>query len=68
MPLQQAFEPLLKFNAAMRRVYTVMESIIQKALNGNLRTVARLIRNIDDGVPELRRYLKERYPKLDLSK
>ena len=68
MPLQQAFEPLLKFKAATRRVYTVMESIIQKALDGNLRTVARLIRDIDDGVPELRRYLKERYPKLDLSK
>jgi len=38
-----------------------MESIIQKVLDGDIRTVARLIRNIDDGVPEVRQYLKELY-------
>ncbi len=34
----------------------------QKILNGDLRTVARLIRDIDDGLPEARRLLKELYP------
>lgn len=38
-----------------------MESIIDKVLAGDIRTVARLIRNIDDGVPEVRQYLKELY-------
>ena len=38
-----------------------MQSIIQKVLAGDVRTVARLIRDIDDGAPEVRSYLKELY-------
>lgn len=34
----------------------------QKILDGDLRTVARLIRDIDDGLPEARLILKELYP------
>jgi LAO/AO transport system kinase len=34
----------------------------QKILNGDLRTVARMIRDIDDGLPEARAILKELYP------
>lgn len=34
----------------------------QKVIDGDLRTVARLIRDIDDGLPEARRMLKELYP------
>jgi LAO/AO transport system kinase len=40
----------------------MMESIVEKVLAGDIRTVARLIRNIDDGVPGVRQYLKELYP------
>jgi LAO/AO transport system kinase len=38
-----------------------MESIIKKVLEGDVRTVARLIRDIDDGLPEVRSCLKELY-------
>lgn len=34
----------------------------QKVIDGDLRTVARLIRDIDDGLPEARGMLKELYP------
>ena len=34
----------------------------QKILNGDLRAVARLIRDIDDGLPQARQVLKELYP------
>jgi LAO/AO transport system kinase len=40
----------------------MMKSIIDKVLAGDIRTVARLIRNIDDGAPEVRQYLKALYP------
>jgi LAO/AO transport system kinase len=39
----------------------MMESIVNKVLAGDIRTVARLIRDIDDGVPEMRQYLKALY-------
>ena len=38
-----------------------MESIVDKVLAGDIRTVARLIRDIDDGMPEVRQYLKALY-------
>jgi LAO/AO transport system kinase len=38
-----------------------METIIKKVLEGDVRTVARLIRDIDDGLPEVRSCLKELY-------
>ena len=37
------------------------KSIVDKVLAGDIRTVARLIRDIDDGVPEVRQYLKALY-------
>ena len=36
-------------------------SIVDKVLAGDIRTVARLIRDIDDGMPEVRQYLKALY-------
>jgi GTPase len=39
----------------------MMKSIVDKVLAGDIRTVARLIRNIDDGEPEVRQWLKELY-------
>ena len=37
------------------------KSIVDKVLAGDIRTVARLIRDVDDGVPEVRQYLKALY-------
>jgi LAO/AO transport system kinase len=37
------------------------KSIVDKVLAGDIRTVARLIRDIDDGVPEVRQHLKALY-------
>jgi GTPase len=37
------------------------EPIVDRVLAGDVRTVARLIRDIDDGLPEVRQYLKELY-------
>ncbi len=39
-----------------------MSSITEKVRAGDVRTVARLIRDIDDGMPEVRGTLKELYP------
>jgi len=39
-----------------------MSSITEKVRAGDVRTVARLIRDIDDGMPEVRGALKELYP------
>ncbi len=36
-----------------------MNSIVEKVVSGDVRTVARLIRDIDDGMPEVRDVLKE---------
>lgn len=38
-----------------------MEDLVEKVLGGDIRTVARLIRDIDDGVPEVREQLKKLY-------
>ena len=40
----------------------VMSDTAEKVLSGDVRTVARLIRDIDDGVPEVRETLKALYP------
>jgi LAO/AO transport system kinase len=40
----------------------VMNSIAEKVVNGDVRAVARLIRDIDDGIPEVRETLKALYP------
>jgi len=37
-------------------------NIVEKILAGDVRTVARLIRDIDDGMPEVREVLKDLYP------
>ena len=39
-----------------------MEDIVEKVLAGDVRTVARLIRDIDDGMPGVRDILKGLYP------
>ena len=39
-----------------------MNDIIEKVVAGDVRTVARLIRDIDDGMPEVREVLKDLYP------
>lgn len=39
-----------------------MSSVAEKVIAGNIRAVARLIRDIDDGMPEVREILKELYP------
>jgi LAO/AO transport system kinase len=49
-----------------KRKTTVSEnrpgSIAEKVIAGDIRSVARLIRDIDDGMPEVRKTLKELYP------
>lgn len=39
-----------------------MNDIVEKVVAGDVRTVARLIRDIDDGMPEVRGILKDLYP------
>ena len=39
-----------------------MSIAIEKVITGDVRTVARMIRDIDDGIPEVRETLKELYP------
>ncbi len=39
-----------------------MSQIVDKVVSGDVRTVARLIRDIDDGMPHVREVLKELYP------
>jgi LAO/AO transport system kinase len=39
-----------------------MSSVAEKVIAGDIRAVARLIRDIDDGMPEVREILKELYP------
>lgn len=39
-----------------------MSDIVEKVVAGDVRTVARLIRDIDDGMPEVREVLKGLYP------
>jgi LAO/AO transport system kinase len=39
-----------------------MNPIVEKVLSGHVQTIARLIRDIDDGMPEVRDILKEIYP------
>ena len=39
-----------------------MDEIVEKVIAGDVRTVARLIRDIDDGMPGVRNVLKELYP------
>lgn len=39
-----------------------MKPLIEKILAGDVRTVARLIRDIDDGIPDVREVLKKLYP------
>ncbi|GAG26135.1 unnamed protein product, partial [marine sediment metagenome] len=36
--------------------------IPEKIISGNIRAVARLIRDIDDNIPEAREVLKDLYP------
>ena len=38
-----------------------MSSIVEKVVAGDVRTVSRLIRDIDDGIPDVRETLKELY-------
>lgn len=38
-----------------------MKSVAEKIIAGDIRTVARLIRDIDDGIPEVREVLKDLY-------
>lgn len=40
----------------------MVASIAEKVIAGDIRTVARLIRDIDDGMPEVREVLKALYP------
>ncbi len=39
-----------------------MDDIVKKVVSGDVRAVARLIRDIDDGIPEVRDILKKLYP------
>lgn len=39
-----------------------MNTVTEKVISGDIRSVARLIRDIDDGMPEVREVLKELYP------
>ena len=39
-----------------------MGDVAEKIINGDIRSVARLIRDIDDGLPEVRETMKELYP------
>jgi LAO/AO transport system kinase len=39
-----------------------MSTVAEKVVAGDIRAVARLIRDIDDGMPEVREILKELYP------
>lgn len=39
-----------------------MSTVADKIISGDVRAVARLIRDIDDGMPEVREVLKELYP------
>ena len=39
-----------------------MGEVTEKIINGDIRSVARLIRDIDDGLPEVRETMKELYP------
>lgn len=39
-----------------------MNSVVEKVMAGDVRNVARLIRDIDDGMPGVREILKELYP------
>ncbi|MBN1833307.1 MAG: methylmalonyl Co-A mutase-associated GTPase MeaB [Deltaproteobacteria bacterium] len=39
-----------------------MGDVAEKIINGEIRSVARLIRDIDDGLPEVRETMKELYP------
>jgi len=39
-----------------------MNDLVEKVTNGDVRTVARLIRDVDDGMPEVRDALKALYP------
>jgi GTPase len=39
-----------------------MKDLVEKVTNGDVRTVARLIRDVDDGMPEVRDVLKALYP------
>ena len=39
-----------------------MTEVAEKIIKGDVRAVARLIRDIDDGMPEVRQVLKELYP------
>ena len=39
-----------------------MSDTVEKILSGDIRTAARLISNIDDGVPEVKQVLKKLYP------
>jgi LAO/AO transport system kinase len=39
----------------------LVSRVVEKVVSGDVRTVARLIRDIDDGIPEVRQALKELY-------
>ena len=39
-----------------------MKDLVEKVTSGDVRTVARLIRDVDDGMPEVRESLKALYP------
>ncbi len=39
-----------------------MKDLVEKVTSGDVRTVARLIRDVDDGMPEVREALKALYP------
>ncbi|HIC86037.1 MAG TPA: methylmalonyl Co-A mutase-associated GTPase MeaB, partial [Desulfobacterales bacterium] len=38
------------------------QDVVEKVISGDVRAVARLIRDIDDGMPEVREILKRLYP------
>ena len=39
-----------------------MKDLVEKVTSGDVRTVARLIRDVDDGMPDVREALKALYP------
>jgi LAO/AO transport system kinase len=50
------------FSSNQKRIYVTKMDLTKKIIGGDLRAVARLIRDIDDGLSEAREILKELYP------
>lgn len=49
-------------SALQRTAGARMSTIAERVISGDVRAVARLIRDIDDGIPEVREIMKELYP------